>query len=141
MKTKRRAVLKKLLATVAGVSGTASLASAAEDAALIQASNTFENLVFISGVGAHVEPFTIENHTEIVLKGVEASLKRAGSSMTQVLKAQVWLDDIKDFEAMNKIYRGRFGDKPPVRTTVAVARGGVPDKSLIEIDVIAYKTL
>ncbi|SKB31325.1 RidA family protein [Daejeonella lutea] len=141
MKTKRRAVLKKLLATVAGVSGTASLASAADDAALLQASNTFENLVFISGVGAHVEPFTIENHTEIVLKGVEASLKRAGSSMTQVLKAQVWLDDMKDFEAMNKIYRGRFGDKPPVRTTVAVAKGGVPDRSLVEIDVIAYKTV
>ena len=140
MKTKRRAVLKKLLTTVVGVTGTASLANAADDAALAQATDTFENLVFISGVGAHVAPFTIENHTEIVLKGVEASLKRAGSSMTQVLKAQVWLDDIKDFEAMNKIYRGRFGDKPPIRTTVAVAKGGVPDKSLIEIDVIAYKT-
>ena len=140
MKTKRRAVLKKLLATVAGVTGTASLANAAHDAALAQATDTFENLVFISGVGAHVAPFTIENHAEIVLNGIEASLKKAGSSMSQVLKAQVWLDDIKDFEAMNKIYRGRFGDKPPVRTTVAVARGGVPDKSLIEIDLIAYKT-
>lgn len=141
MKTKRRAVLKKLFATAAGVTGVTSLANAASDAALAQAMDTFENLVFISGVGAHVAPFTIENHTEIVLKGVEASLKRAGSSMSQVLKAQVWLDDMKDFEAMNKIYRGRFGDKPPVRTTVAVAKGGVPDKSLIEIDVIAYKTV
>lgn len=140
MRTKRRAVLKKIFATVAGVTGTASLANAAHDAALVQATNTFENLVFISGVGAHVAPFTIENHAEIVLSGIEVSLKKAGSSMTQVLKAQVWLDDIKDFDAMNKIYRGRFGNKPPVRTTVAVARGGVPDKSLIEIDVIAYKT-
>lgn len=141
MKTKRRTALKKLFATVAGVTGTASLTNAANDAALAQATDTFENLVFISGVGAHVAPFTIENHAEIVLKGVEASLKRAGSSMSQVLKAQVWLDDLKDFEAMNKIYRGRFGDKPPVRTTVAVAKGGVPGDSLIEIDVIAYKTV
>jgi 2-iminobutanoate/2-iminopropanoate deaminase len=141
MKTKRRTALKKLFATAAGVTGVASMANAANDAALTQATETLDNLVFISGVGAHVAPFTIENHTEIVLKGVEASLKRAGSSMTQVLKVQVWLDDINDFEAMNKIYRGRFGDKPPVRTTVAVAKGGVPDKSLIEIDVIAYKTV
>ncbi len=141
MKSKRRAMLKKLLATAVGVTGTASLANAAHDAALAQATDTFENLVFISGVGAHEAPFTIENHAEIVLKGVEASLKKAGSSMSQVLKAQVWLDDMKDFEAMNKIYRGRFGDKPPVRTTVAVAKGGVPDRSLIEIDVIAYKTV
>jgi len=30
----------------------------------------------------------------------------------------------------------RFGENPPVRTTIAAA--GVPGKSLVEIDVIAY---
>jgi 2-iminobutanoate/2-iminopropanoate deaminase len=38
---------------------------------------------------------------------------------------------------MNEAYKGRFGDTPPVRTTVAPA-GGVPGNSLVEIDVIAY---
>jgi enamine deaminase RidA (YjgF/YER057c/UK114 family) len=55
-----------------------------------------------------------------------------------VLKVSVFLNDIADFEGMNSIYKGRFGAKPPVRTTVAVAKGGVPGNSLVEIDCIAY---
>jgi 2-iminobutanoate/2-iminopropanoate deaminase len=38
---------------------------------------------------------------------------------------------------MNTVYKGRFGDNPPVRTTVAPA-GGIPGNSLVEMDVIAY---
>ena len=38
---------------------------------------------------------------------------------------------------MNEAYLGRFGEEPPVRTTVAPA-GGVPGNSLVEMDVIAY---
>ena len=38
---------------------------------------------------------------------------------------------------MNDVFRGRFGDNPPVRTTVAPA-GGIPGNSLVEMDVIAY---
>jgi enamine deaminase RidA (YjgF/YER057c/UK114 family) len=38
---------------------------------------------------------------------------------------------------MNKMFKGRFGDAPPVRTTIAAA-GGIPGNSLVEIDVIAY---
>jgi len=53
-----------------------------------------------------------------------------------VLKAQVYLADLKDYADMNEVFQGRFGTEPPVRTTVSVA--GVPGKSLVEIDVIAY---
>ena len=56
--------------------------------------------------------------------------------MDKVLKAQVYLADLKDYKEMNEVFLGRFGSEPPVRTTVAVA--GVPGKSLVEIDVIAY---
>ena len=38
---------------------------------------------------------------------------------------------------MNEAYQGRFGDNPPVRTTIAAA-GGIPGNSLVEIDAIAY---
>lgn len=95
-------------------------------------------IVYISGVGAHVEPFEIKAHTEIVLKQMEEVLKKAGSSMNKVLKVSVFLDDIADYDGMNEVFRGRFGSKPPVRTTVAVAKGGVPGKSLVEMDCIAY---
>ncbi len=40
------------------------------------------------------------------------------------------------YDEMNKVFRGRFGDEPPVRTTIA-AVAGVPGNSLVEIDVIA----
>jgi len=58
--------------------------------------------------------------------------------MQKVLKVNVYLNDIKDYAGMNEVYLGRFGSEPPVRTTVAVAAGGVPGNSLVEIDCIAY---
>jgi enamine deaminase RidA (YjgF/YER057c/UK114 family) len=53
------------------------------------------------------------------------------------LKCSVFLADLKDYDGMNEVFRGRFGDEPPVRTTIAAA--GVPGNSLVEIDVIAYR--
>ena len=96
------------------------------------------NMIFIAGVGAHVEPFEIKAHTEIVLKELEKQLIKAGSSMEKVLKVSVFLNDIADWPAMNEVYAGRFGKNPPTRTTVAAAKGGVPGNSLVEMDCIAY---
>ena len=105
---------------------------------LFSGSTKFGNLVFIAGKGAHVEPFEIKAHTEIVLKSLEEELIKAGSSMEKVLKVGVFLNDIADYQGMNEVYKGRFGKNPPVRTTVAVAKGGVPGNSLVEMDCIAY---
>jgi enamine deaminase RidA (YjgF/YER057c/UK114 family) len=57
--------------------------------------------------------------------------------MDKCLKCNVYLHDLKDFDAMNEVFQGRFGAEPPVRTTIA-ADGGIPGNSLVEIDVIAY---
>ncbi len=72
-----------------------------------------------------------------MLQEVEKQLKNAGSSMEKVLKVSVFLNDLKDYQAMNDVFLGRFGENPPVRTTVAPA-GGIPGNSLVEMDVIAY---
>jgi enamine deaminase RidA (YjgF/YER057c/UK114 family) len=96
----------------------------------------YGNLLFVSGVGAHVPSRDIKEHTKIVLDEIQKRLEAAGSSMDKVLKAQVYLADINDYAAMNEVYKGRFGAEPPVRTTTAAAM--VPGKSLVEIDVIAY---
>jgi 2-iminobutanoate/2-iminopropanoate deaminase len=150
---KRRSVLKKILASVAGlsvfgISKDAMAASADEkvvnnvttlqDVPLFSGSTKLGNMVFIAGKGAHVEPFEIKAHTEIVLKELEKELIKAGSSMEKVLKVGVFLNDIADYKGMNEVYKGRFGKNPPVRTTVAVAKGGVPGDSLVEMDCIAY---
>jgi 2-iminobutanoate/2-iminopropanoate deaminase len=97
---------------------------------------SYGNLLFLAGVGAHFEG-TIEEHTKHVLDELEKKLTEAGSSMEKVLKVNVYLNDIKDWERMNTAYKGRWGSVPPVRTTVAPA-GGIPGNSLVEIDLIAY---
>ena len=96
---------------------------------------SYGNLLFLSGVGAHFEG-DIKAHTKHVLDEIQKQLEAVGSSMNKVLKAQVYLADLKDYAAMNEEFKGRFGPEPPVRTTVSVA--GVPGKSLVEIDVVAY---
>ncbi len=57
--------------------------------------------------------------------------------MEQVLKVNVYLDDLADYDGMNEVFQGRFGPEPGVRTTIAAA-GGIPGDSLVEIDCIAY---
>jgi 2-iminobutanoate/2-iminopropanoate deaminase len=95
----------------------------------------FGNLIFIAGVGYHKEG-DIKVHTENVLASIKQQLESVGSSMEKVLKVNVYLNDLKDYDAMNSVYDGKFGAEPPVRTTIAAA-GGIPGNSLVEIDVIA----
>ena len=96
----------------------------------------YGNLVFIAGIGAHFEG-DIKAHTKHVLDEIEKALKLAGSSMDKVVKVNVYLNDLKDYQGMNEVFAGRFGSEPPVRTTIAAA-GGIPGNSLVEIDCIAY---
>ncbi len=153
MTTQRRSVLKKLFMSLVGVTGIGLATKAAgnpskekevnnvvydQDAPLFSGSTKLGNLVFIAGKGAHVEPFEIKAHTEIVLKELEKELIKAGSSMEKVLKVTVYLNDISDYKGMNEVYKGRFGNNPPVRSTIAVAKGGVPGDSLVEMDCMAY---
>jgi enamine deaminase RidA (YjgF/YER057c/UK114 family) len=152
MQTQRRSVLKKILAAVTGTVGLGFLANAEkdnpvtkevfntetdQDIPLFSGATKFNGMVFIAGKGAHFAG-DIKAHTDHVLKELEKELINAGSSMEKVLKVTVFLNDIADYKAMNEVYKGRFGSKPPVRTTVAVAKGGVPGDSLVEMDCIAY---
>jgi enamine deaminase RidA (YjgF/YER057c/UK114 family) len=164
MEKQRRSALKKLFMAIGGTLGMGMLAKAEGAGPTSTAAHTptapaekevlnvvtdhqvplfsqitkFGGLVYIAGQGAHVEPFEIKAHTEIVLKGLEKQLIEAGSSMEKVLKVTVFLNDIADYAGMNEVFKGRFGAKPPVRTTIAVAKGGVPGNSLVEMDCIAY---
>ena len=96
---------------------------------------SYGNMVFIAGIGAHFKG-DIKEHTKHVLDEIEKRLVSVGASMDKVLKVNVYLNDLKDYAAMNEAYLGRFGAAPPVRTTIAAA-GGIPGNSLVEIDCIA----
>ena len=152
MKEQRRSILKKIFTSAAGVVGLGIVANAKSDATpekevfnivkddqdvpLFSGTTKFGNLVFVAGKGAHFDG-DITAHTLHVLDELEKELVKAGSSMKKVLKVSVFLHDLNDYKAMNEAYKGKFGDKPPVRTTVAVY-GGVPGDSLVEMDCIAY---
>ena len=106
-----------------------------EKTPLFSGITSYGGLVFVAGIGAHFEG-DIKAHTKHVLDEIQQRLESVGSSMEKVVKVNVYLNDLKDYAAMNETFIGRFGPEPPVRTTIAAA-GGIPGNSLVEIDCIA----
>lgn len=101
------------------------------------------NFVFVSGqlpidpqTGEIVEGITAQ--TEQCLNNVENILKAAGLGLKDVVKAVVFLQDIKDFKAMNEVYAARFSEPFPARTAFQMCALPNP-KALVEIEVIAAK--
>jgi 2-iminobutanoate/2-iminopropanoate deaminase len=102
------------------------------------------NLVFTAGQGP-LDPTTqqvvsggITQQTTRVMENLRAILEEAGTSMANVVKATVFLKDLKDFAAMNAVYATYLapeGMTPPARTTVEVSR--LPKDTLVEIELIA----
>jgi 2-iminobutanoate/2-iminopropanoate deaminase len=77
----------------------------------------------------------IEAQTEQVFRNLEAVLTEAGASLTQVVKATVFVKDLNDFARLNAVYDRAFGGHKPARSTVEVAR--LPRDALVEIEVVA----
>ncbi|MBC7265196.1 MAG: RidA family protein [Chloroflexi bacterium] len=77
----------------------------------------------------------IEGQTRQVLKNLSAVLQAAGTSLAQVVKTTVFLVDLGDFAAMNRVYAEFFPQEPPGRTTVQVV--ALPRGARVEIEAIA----
>ena len=102
-------------------------------------------LVFASGQ-IPLDPKTMQiieggvrEQTERVMNNLKAVLEAAGSSFDRVVKTTVFLADLNDFADMNEVYGRFFGDAPPARSTVEVAR--LPRDVRVEIDAIALMDL
>jgi 2-iminobutanoate/2-iminopropanoate deaminase len=78
---------------------------------------------------------TIEEETRQVFANIEAVLKGSGLTLGHVVKALVFLDDLGNFSAFNKVYSEYFPANPPARSCVQVAR--LPGDAKVEIEVIA----
>lgn len=83
--------------------------------------------------GEHPEGF--EAQVKQSLENLGAVLKAAGLDFSDVVNSNVYLTDIKNFQAMNKVYRSYFPNNPPARTTIAVP--ALPGGSHVEITFIA----
>ncbi len=77
----------------------------------------------------------IRVQTRQVLRNLSAVVEAAGGSLAGVVKTTVFLKDMNDFAAMNEVYAEFFGEDPPARSAVEVAR--LPKDVLIEVECIA----
>lgn len=96
--------------------------------------------LFVAGQGpknrqSNETPPGIEPQTHQVLRNIEAILRGAEYSMSDVVKVTAHLANLDDFDAFNGVYRQYFVQPFPVRTTVGSQLAGI----LVEIDVIAYR--
>jgi 2-iminobutanoate/2-iminopropanoate deaminase len=72
--------------------------------------------------------------THRVLQSLEAIVRAAGATLDDVVKTTVYLADMNDFVAMNRVYATWFANPAPARAAVQVAR--LPKDAQIEIDAI-----
>ena len=82
-----------------------------------------------------IEAKTIEAQTAQSITNLKNVLAAAGSSLAKVVKTTVFIKDMNDFAALNKVYAELFGDTKPARSCVEVAR--LPKDVLVEIECIA----
>jgi enamine deaminase RidA (YjgF/YER057c/UK114 family) len=78
----------------------------------------------------------IERQTEYVLGNLAKTFAAAGSSLDHVVKAQVFLTDLRDFHGFDTVWRRHFATPPP-RTTIGCTGLLVRD-TLVEIDLIGH---
>ena len=78
---------------------------------------------------------TIDEQTDRALSNLSEVLQAAGSSLQHVVKTTVFLTDMNDFAAMNKVYEQHFGEHRPARAAVQAA--ALPKFCNVEIECIA----
>jgi 2-iminobutanoate/2-iminopropanoate deaminase len=83
-------------------------------------------LIFLSGMlstdpaTGERSPGTMAHETRQTLANMRHLLESAGSSLERVVKVNVLLYDLLEFENMNRVYREFFPKDPPARTTCGV---------------------
>ncbi len=80
----------------------------------------------------------IKLQTEYILKRFEIILKASQSSLRNVVRADVYLTDMKDFHQFEEVWKNHFPEEPPARTFIPVKRLG-PKNCIVEINMIALK--
>jgi 2-iminobutanoate/2-iminopropanoate deaminase len=104
----------------------------------------WERLVFLSGQGpvdpstGNVEARDFGGQVRQTLANVDAVLHAAGTSRDRVLKVQLYLVDLGNFDTVNAMYDEFFAHcQKPARTTIQAA--ALPGGIQFEMDVTAYR--
>ncbi|TYC67573.1 RidA family protein [Stappia sp. BW2] len=93
------------------------------------------DLVYLAGqVGNPGD--TVTNQTQTILDRIDALLAQAGSDKSRILQATIWLDDMKDFAEMNKIWDAWVDPANPPARAAGESKLAAPEYK-VEIIVIA----
>jgi len=82
-------------------------------------------------------PEGVEAQAAQALKNIGAILAEAGYERTDVVKTTIFIRNMGDFAAVNRIYAGFFGDHKPARSCVEVS--ALPKGGLVEIEATAAR--
>ena len=77
---------------------------------------------------------SFEDSAQRVISNLENICKEAGASLDNIVKLNIYLLDLENFDTLNKIMEERFSEPFPARATVEVAR--LPKDVMIEMDAI-----
>jgi len=97
-------------------------------------------LVFLSGQtpvdkDGKVVPGGVQEHTAQCISRLTEVLTGAGSSWEKVVKVNIYLKNMDDFDAMNEVYTKLLPDPKPARTCIQA--GKLPGDVDVEIEAIA----
>lgn len=94
--------------------------------------------VYLAGIVADDPSKDTADQTRQVLKEIDRLLTAAGTDKSKLLRANIWLTDIKDFQAMNGVWDAWVSPgNTPARATVQAALATPAYK--VEIMVVAAK--
>ncbi len=101
------------------------------------------NTLYLSGqLGLHPDSGDLAEggaagETDQAIQNLGSVLKEAGFDYGDVVRATVFLTDVNDYAAMNKVYARYFGDSPPARACVEVSE--LVKGACVEISCVAAK--
>ena len=106
--------------------------------AILSNSVEYHNFVFLAGITADDLSQDVSGQTRQVLAKIDEALEANGTDKSRLLNAQIWLKDIRDREAMNKLWVEWLGDEG--RPARACVQANMADpRHLVEIMVNACK--
>jgi len=80
---------------------------------------------------------TVTAQAEQAIQNLLSILREAGYGPEHVVRCGVWLEDPRDFQSFNTVFRKHFGENPPARACVV---SSMVIDCKVEIDCVAYKS-
>ena len=104
---------------------------------------SYDNLIFTSGqipIGLNSSNLISSKFSEQlkqVLKNLKNLIESEGSNIDKIIKLNVYLTDLNNFNTLNEVFIDFFNERYPARSVVEVSR--LPKDAMVEIDAVCYK--